>query len=651
MRSGPSPNRGTTVPLAITALTIVAGLSTRPAYGYDNRDRYQGIRNGLRDTAPLQGIGQGYAGVKMGDSIDVRRMDTPSDFSFSSLTNAMLIFGKREGLLGHADWGGEALHAPCRLARLGGVFGAVEDLRYYMMGLVGDPSAEYKACATNTHTMYNELLKEVVNCGRQCFVDIASLHPDPTSDAKSGIDHVRQQLASGIKAWAALNRDRPGAKLVLRVIIGYGGLDQSSADAKFFLDAVQESTRLGPQVEVYVAALQSAVGGYLGNWSHAKAFAVHSRTTHVALLGGQNHYTDYDREQPPFDTNTRIYGEAAELPSLQLDAALRGWQASVGPERWLGKWVGRDDRGEVKVMVLPSVSETGRSVLYGPFFGASSINPLEPAVDTLRATEAVVSLVDMGGFSASAVGRTISQVLRHLIRNEPLDTEIRVWNQSLVMPPIGNSSARHGLTPMGSLVHRALRDAMENPRGPSKLRLLTSSSTIKNLGYPSVRAGGDRGGWWNLYTTGMYMACVNDRLHYFTRFKEGEPENWTRLRDLYPSRRGKTTCRQAVTAAISAKVSWVMTKAYINNGTTPQSPAPTQEPVGIHHKIVMFGKEAMFQGSYNIYSSRNPSLLEHRGPEYDSQLIENGAVFLKPSLVNEYASAFDVAFRNGVPVL
>ena len=65
-------------------------------------------------------------------------------------------------------------------------------------------------------------------------------------------------------------------------------------------------------------------------------------------------------------------------------------------------------------------------------------------------------------------------------------------------------------------------------------------------------------------------------------------------------------------------------------------------------KLVMFGREAMFQGSFNAYPSEVSSDVS---TTYDSKLVENGAIILDPDYVNDQVSAFDEAWATASPII
>jgi hypothetical protein len=84
-----------------------------------------------------------------------------------------------------------------------------------------------------------------------------------------------------------------------------------------------------------------------------------------------------------------------------------------------------------------------------------------------------------------------------------------------------------------------------------------------------------------------------------------------------------------------------MATAYMNG-------AAGRQQAGLHHKLVMFGREAMVQGSFNGYPSEVTSDVS---TTYDSKLVENGTIILDPDYVNDQVSAFDEAWAYASPII
>lgn len=73
------------------------------------------------------------------------------------------------------------------------------------------------------------------------------------------------------------------------------------------------------------------------------------------------------------------------------------------------------------------------------------------------------------------------------------------------------------------------------------------------------------------------------------------------------------------------------------SGAAPVGRRPSQ--------VVMFGSEAMFQGSFNGYPSGAS------GAAFDSKLVENGAIILDPGYVAGQVAAFDQAWASATPII
>ena len=604
--------RVTSVALAALAVQLVG--SGRADAQYDNRDRFNAVKGALATAAPdTSGWGSGLAGVAFdtpATPLVLQRYDTPDNQSFGAEAATNFIYGPTSGGLGNpaAAW---AMGASCWFTN-GRRYGTKTDLRYYWWTTAANPA--YPACATNTHLAYNELLRAVRSCGNRCFVDIASL---------SNINVVRAELRGAIEGWLA---GKPAsARLILRVTEGFPVANGNaiSDEIAFFSRAVRAGAG---RVEVYGLPITSGIPGG-GTWSHAKLFGVYdlsSTPSYRAMIGGQNHWTDYDSNLPPFDTNTMITGPAATAPSLQLDAAARWFDDG---RSWLGRsvWWGNDN----EVHNTRFKWDTGgyANSGFGRFSGIANVNPRAVA-GPAAGQRALVSLIDMGAYSSNHLGRTIARTLHDLVAGEPRDNHIRVWNQALCRPAgagvDGNCGGRHEQTYVGRLVQRALTAA----RGgwATNVWVLTSDSQIKNNGYPSPYSFNVRS---SLYDTGERIACNED---------DGYNFGWNALR-FFNNPRGRGGCLAAVVRGINGRLHWRMAKAFINNFAGRQ-------PVGLHHKLVMFGREAMFQGSFNAYQSAAGEF-----STYDSKLVENGGIILDPAYVSNQVDAFEEAWSNALPII
>lgn len=82
-----------------------------------------------------------------------------------------------------------------------------------------------------------------------------------------------------------------------------------------------------------------------------------------------------------------------------------------------------------------------------------------------------------------------------------------------------------------------------------------------------------------------------------------------------------------------------MTKAFIN-GFAPR------QAVGVHYKVLMFGREAMYQGSFNAYQSAAGNF-----STYDSKLVENGGIIFDPTDVDAQAAAWDEAWDSSLSIM
>jgi hypothetical protein len=594
----------------------------------DNTDRYLTIRGALATAAnPNNGWRSPLAGVAFDTAqtpIVLRNFDTPDPRAFANLDVTKLIFGNAVATgLGHAAWMNSAVGTLCNYTygppwNQTRTRGVVSDIRYYWWNQIATPIR--KACATNMHQMYNEILRAVRQCGNRCFVDIASL---------SNIDVIRSELRWSIQAWA---QNKPAnAHLILRVTEGFVGSNGSAIAGQidYFRDAVRAAQG---RIDVYGMPLTSGVPAG-GTWSHVKLFSVHdlSNNTFVALWGGENHWTDYDADKPPFDTNAMVTGRAATLFSMQLDGALewfddgRSW---VGENVWFGTPVGGNQAGvhrtRFKWNDAPYASASFRR-----YSGFANVNPrTTPPLNPGQ--RAIVSLIDMGAYSSDPDGgRTISRTLHDLIKYEPRETLVRVFNQALVQPFV-NQGPRAEQTPVGALVYRAMMAAMNN--WDTNVYVLTSDSQIKNDGYPSAYSRTVRS---SLYLTGEHIACTD----------AGQDGNrptyqlaWRQLR-FFNNERGNGSCTAGVRRAIDGRFAYRMAAAFINGERD-------RVPVGVHHKIVMFGRAAMFQGSFNLYASASDP-----NATFDSKLVENGAIILDPAYVTAQVSSWEVAWSHAYRII
>jgi hypothetical protein len=610
MPSQALPFRAASVALAALAVQLVS--AGRAQAQYDNRDRLDVIKSALRTAAPENnGWGAGLAGIAFdtpATPITLQRYDTPDNRSFGPEAATNFIYGPRAGGLGTpaAAW---AMGASCWFPD-GRRYGTKTDLRWYASTVAAAPA--FAACATNTHLAYNELLRAVRTCGNRCYVDIASL---------SNINVVRAELRGAIEGWLVGKPD--SARLILRVTEGF--FFQNGAAISGEVDFFARTVRAGAgRVEVYGLPITSGAP-FAGTWSHAKLFGVYdlSNAVHRSMIGGQNHWTDYDGDRPPFDTNTMITGAAATRPSLQLDAAARWFDDG---RSWVGRrvaWTGGQVRNTRFKWDTAGYANSG----FGRFSGIANVNPR--AAGALAANQrALVSLIDMGAYSVGNLGRTIARTLHDLVAAEPRTNHIRVWNQALSRPASvgidGNYGGRHEQTYVGRLVYRALTAARLG--WATNVWALTSHSSIRNSGYASPFAFNVRG---SLYDTGEQIACT-----VFDGYRPG----WNALR-FFNNPRGNGGCRAAVVRGVNGRFHWRMARAFIN-GFGPR------QQVGLHHKLVMFGSEAMFQGSFNAYPSAAGAF-----STFDSKLVENGGIILDPAYTANQVDAFEEAWSTAVPVI
>jgi hypothetical protein len=244
-----------------------------------------------------------------------------------------------------------------------------------------------------------------------------------------------------------------------------------------------------------------------------------------------------------------------------------------------------------------------------------------------------VSLVDMGRYSSGHLGRTIARSLHDLVAAEPKDNDIRVFNQAICRSADhwvdGNCAGRSEQTYIGRLVYRALTAARMG--WATNVWVLTSSSRPQNDGYPSPYGYNVRS---MLYETALAQVCVEDDDYW--SYQPG----WDQLK-FFNNPRGRGSCWAAVIRAINGRFHYRTVTAFING-------AAGRQWAGVHHKLVMFGREAMFQGSFNAYPSEVSSDVS---TTYDSKLVENGAIILDPDYVNDQVSAFDEAWATASPII
>ena len=475
----------------------------------------------------------------------------------------------------------------------------------------------------NTAAMVTELLQSIRTCGERCYVDLASLNK---------IDGVRNWVAGAIQDWTV---GKPAtARLILRITIGYAVASNSTMedDVSYFKPTVSNANG---RVEVYGIHMGSGPTFGVGTWSHVKTFGVYDLSSqHYKLLfGGQNHWAEYNNPLPPFDTNTMVDGNAALGEALQIDAAARWFGADrtyLGYALW---WdAGTNGFGEHRYAVREAGYQNG---LFGTFSGLVDSNP-----QTLGAPapgqRALISLIDMGNYSVGHVGRTIARALHDLVAAEPKDNNIRVWQQQICratgLGVPGNCSGRSPQTYVGALVYRAITAARLG--WASNVWVLTSTSTdMKNKGYAAPYSGSTRG---SLYETALAHVCIGDPDSGYWDYQPG----WNRLR-YFNNPRGRGSCYDAVVRAVNARFHMRMVRANLPGFVGPQW-------VGEHQKLVMFGREAMYQGSFNAYPS---AVISGTGSTYESKLVENGAIILDADYVNDHVNAFETAWAGSVPII
>ena len=610
--------------LKMAPLVLAACMSTGGGFAHadDNSNRFTGIKGALATAAPeTNGWSVNLAGAALDTPqtpITLFNYDTPDPRSFGAENVTNLIFGPTTGPnggLGNAVWGNSAIGTPCAYMN-GRTYGTVQDIRYYWSTQAAAPA--YKACATNTHLMYNDILQAVRECGEQCFVDIASLEH---------VEGIRRELRGSIAAWLVGKPN--GARMVLRLTEGY--ISSHASAIRDSIDFFAETVRAGQgKLEVYGLPITSGPPA-LGTWSHVKLFAVHDvlAKSYRALFGGQNHWFDYDADRPPYDSNTRVTGHAAAQLSLQLDAAGEWFDDG---RAWVGRsvWYRAND-ATVRNTSFKWNTAGYANVAFGRFSGVVNVNPRTVAGTIANGQRAVVSLMDMGDYSTRrGLGRTIARVLHDLVMFEPRRVHIRVFNQQISRSATrvvdGNYGGRSEQTYIGRLVYRALTAARMG--WPTNVWVLTSDSQIQNDGYESPFAWRVRN---SLYLTGRRIACVgNDALAY--------APGWNALR-FFNNPNGRGSCQAAVIRAVNSRFRWRMTTAFINGFAARQ-------PVGVHHKIVMFGREAMYQGSFNAYPSAAGSFRA-----FDSKLVENGALIFDAGYVNSQVNSFEEAWQEALPIL
>ncbi|HET9991485.1 MAG TPA: hypothetical protein VFQ65_23310, partial [Kofleriaceae bacterium] len=337
----------------------------------------------------------------------------------------------------------------------------------------------------------------------------------------------------------------------------------------------------------------------------------------------------YQTATPPFDSNTMVTGLAAAAPSLQLDGAAQWFDAGRST---LGRAVWYGDDAKVHDTGFKWATAGYRNASFSRFSGFTNVNPRTVAGPG-PAQRAIVSLVDMGRYSTGHLGRTIARTLHDLVAAEPKDNDIRVFNQAICRAGDhvvdGNCAGRSEQTYIGRLVYRALTAARLG--WATNVWVMTSSSRPQNDGYPSPYSFNVRS---MLYETALAQVCVEDDDYW--SFQPG----WDQLK-FFNNPRGRGSCWAAVTRAINGRFHYRTVTAFMN-GTTGRQWA------GVHHKLVMFGREAMFQGSFNAYPSEVSSDVS---TTYDSKLVENGAIILDPDYVNDQVSAFDEAWATASPII
>jgi hypothetical protein len=237
----------------------------------------------------------------------------------------------------------------------------------------------------------------------------------------------------------------------------------------------------------------------------------------------------------------------------------------------------------------------------------------------------------MGSYSSGHLGRTIARSLHDLVAAEPKDNNIRVFNQAICRAGHivdSNCAGRSEQTYIGRLVYRALTAARMG--WATNVWVLTSSSRPQNDGYPSPYSFNVRS---SLYETALAQACTGDD---GWDFQPG----WDRLR-FFNNPRGRGSCYASVVRAINGRFHYRTVTAFMNGSTTRQW-------AGVHHKLVMFSRDAMFQGSFNAYQSEVSS---DTTTTYDSKLVENGAIILDSDYVNDQVTAFDEAWASASPII
>jgi hypothetical protein len=290
--------------------------------------------------------------------------------------------------------------------------------------------------------------------------------------------------------------------------------------------------------------------------------------------------------------------------------------------------------GDAQVRDISITWASAPYVSFSRFSGFTNVNP-RTVGGPGPGQRALVSLVDMGRFSSGHLGRTIARSLHDLVAAEPKDNSIRVFQQQICRGASygvgGNCSGRSEQTYMGRLVYRALTAARLG-WAMNVFVLTASSQPANNSNYASPYSYSVRS---SLEATALAQACQGEDDGWYA-FQPG----WDRLK-YFNNPRGRGGCYRAVVRAINGRFAFRMATAYMNGSTGRQE-------AGLHHKLVMFGRDAMFQGSFNAYPSEVTSDVT---TTYDSKLVENGAIILDPDYVNDQVSAFDEAWAYATPMI
>lgn len=499
-------------------------------------------------------------------------------------------------------------------------------------------------CLAGTALVYARILGRIERCSARCFVDVTSLGNTAILLSRTPLV-TSPMIADAAALWAVRNRPNPNARLTIRITEGFPANEFIRGEFqqldRFLTPAPANPARITQadldKIDIRGMALSSDAV-FAGNWSHAKLFAVLDAGdpgNNIAMLGGQNHWPDYFRDDGrvagrgrPFDGNVVLEGPWARGPSYGLDGAIAVFSMA---------WGNRNPPYYLFRPPTPALADLTAGPAGLPIMRISAkgvMGDLHPNITTNIPAAAIpfstIAEVDLGNYSRAPVDRValfgLGAVTRAQ-RPENADNTITSWTQGFCGVTHCGGAWRHDATFLRSVAWHIVRPAELGAAASKSRHLMGGNST--NL---SRYAGGPPANVLAAFqANASWQACSGIGLLGFA------PGYGARTTDVPAGIRwGNMNCWQSAYRLVPLRSQLGTARARNNLNT--------RAPAGQHHKIYMFDN-ALFVSSFNPYPSSN-----HSGIELDSQLIENGLwTFDQPtrtSIMTNFNAAWGMAFNQ-----